>query len=84
MSWEVERRMGGDRRRSRTVEAEMTLVSQALLVTLTLSKPYSFLPDWPKTWLESCGERRMVDRDVECVPILGCAHESRHCTRKWL
>lgn len=33
----------------RTVEAEMTLVSQALLVTLTLSNPYSFFPFWPKT-----------------------------------
>ena len=43
--------MYSDCYRSRTVEPEMTLVSQALLVTLTLSKPYSFLPFWPKTWL---------------------------------
>ena len=37
----------------RTVEAAMTLVSQALLVTLTLSNPYSFFPFWPKTWLRT-------------------------------
>ena len=37
----------------RTVEAAMTLVSQALLVTLTLSNPYSFFPFWPKTWLKT-------------------------------
>ncbi len=35
------------------MEAEITLVSQALLVTLTLSKPYSFLPCCPKTWLHT-------------------------------
>lgn len=31
----------------------MRLVSQALLVTFTLSMPYSFLPCWPKTWLST-------------------------------
>ncbi len=41
----------------------MTLVSQALLVTLTLSNPYSFFPFWPKTWLavvEDGSECRMA------------------------
>ena len=62
----------------------MTLVSQALLVTLTLSKPYSFLPFWPKTWLfavQSYVERgRLVDQrgDGNYVPIFGCPYKSRH------
>ena len=37
----------------------MTLVSQAELVTLTLSKPYSFLPCWPKTWLRRRRQLRL-------------------------
>ena len=41
------------RGRRRTEEVAMRLVSQALLVTLTLSMPYSFLPCWPKTWLST-------------------------------
>ena len=37
--------------RTRTPDAETMLVSQALFVTLTFSKPYSFFALWPKTWL---------------------------------
>ena len=40
----------------------MTLVSQAELVTLTLSKPYSFLPCWPKTWLRRRRQLRLGRR----------------------
>lgn len=37
------------------------LVSQALLVTFTLSMPYSFLPCWPKTWLMAEMRTRLAD-----------------------
>ena len=41
------------RKVKRTPDAATKLVSQALPVTLTLSKVCSFFAGWPKTWLQT-------------------------------